>query len=346
MEDRIGWVDYAKGICIILVVMLHAVHNVEYLLNGQGWMHPIVEFAYPFRIPDFFLIAGLFLSRSIHGPVTDYIDRKIVHFIYFYTLWVTLQLGILEFGTLTSSPLYFAKIWLMSFIEPTNSLWFVHMLLVFYVVTWLVRNVPVWIVLLGALILQSLYQLVIIDTGWNVLDRFCNRYVYFYIGYAFAPQIFAFAKRAAKYPLLGLGGLLIWAVLNWWMVQHEMHYMFLTSFVMGIAGATAVCVVSALLSRFRWASFLRYCGRNSIVIYLTYAFPLAFMLRFVSPRTGAPFGDVGLATALTLAFCVGLPLLFHACVRHTSMRILYERPQWASLTHHLRRRALRADGAL
>ena len=198
--QRVDWVDYAKGICIILVVMMHAVNGVEYLFDEQGWMHPIIDFARPFRIPDFFLVAGLFLSRSIHAPLADYLDRKVVHFIYFYVLWLTLQLPVLEFGALVSHPGYVLKLWFYSFVEPSNSLWFVHMLAIFYVVTRLLRNVPVWIVFAGAFVLQSLYQLVLIDTGWGVIDRFANRYVYFFMGYAFAPQIFRFAGRAAKAP--------------------------------------------------------------------------------------------------------------------------------------------------
>ena len=31
--QRVGWVDYAKGICIILVVMMHAVNGVEHLFD-------------------------------------------------------------------------------------------------------------------------------------------------------------------------------------------------------------------------------------------------------------------------------------------------------------------------
>lgn len=330
--QRVGWVDYAKGICIILVVMMHAVNGVEHLFDQQGWMHPIIEFAQPFRIPDFFLIAGLFLSRSIHGPLVDYLDRKVVHFVYFYVLWLTLQFPVVEFDVMVSYPGYFLKLWAFSFVQPSNSLWFVHMLAVFYVVTRLLRNVPVWIVLAGAFILQSLYQLVLIDTGWTVIDRFASRYVYFSIGYAFAPQIFRFADRAAKAPLIGAAGLVLWALINWWSVTQELHYEVVTSFILGIAGATAVCVVSALLTRFRAAGFLRYCGRHSIVIYLTFVFPIVLMERVVLPAMGAPFGDVGLACALTLALAVGLPLAFHALIRGTPLKLLYERPTWAGLS--------------
>ncbi len=51
----------------------------------------VVEFARPFRMPDFFLIAGLFLARRIDAPWRLYLDRKVLHFFYFYALWLTIQ---------------------------------------------------------------------------------------------------------------------------------------------------------------------------------------------------------------------------------------------------------------
>jgi uncharacterized membrane protein YcfT len=91
--DRVDWVDYAKGICIVMVVMMHSVLGVEAAAGQTGFMHLVVEFARPFRMPDFFLISGLFLSRVIDRDWRTYLDRKVMHFAYFYVLWVTIQFG-------------------------------------------------------------------------------------------------------------------------------------------------------------------------------------------------------------------------------------------------------------
>ncbi len=90
---RIDWVDYAKGICIVMVVMMHSVLGVELAAGRTGFMHAVVMFAKPFRMPDFFLISGLFLSLVIDRDWRTYLDRKVVHFAYFYVLWVTIQFG-------------------------------------------------------------------------------------------------------------------------------------------------------------------------------------------------------------------------------------------------------------
>jgi uncharacterized membrane protein YcfT len=50
---RVDWVDYAKGICIVMVVMMHSVLGVEAAAGQTGFMHWLVMFAKPFRMPDF-----------------------------------------------------------------------------------------------------------------------------------------------------------------------------------------------------------------------------------------------------------------------------------------------------
>ena len=36
---RIDWVDYAKGICIVMVVMMHSMLGVEEAAGRDGFMH-------------------------------------------------------------------------------------------------------------------------------------------------------------------------------------------------------------------------------------------------------------------------------------------------------------------
>ena len=55
---RVDWVDYAKGICIVMVVMMHSVLGVELASGKTGFMHVLVAFAKPFRMPDFFRICS------------------------------------------------------------------------------------------------------------------------------------------------------------------------------------------------------------------------------------------------------------------------------------------------
>ena len=89
--QRVDWVDYAKGFCIVFVVMMHSTLGVENAAGQEGWLHAVVDFAKPFRMPDFFLISGLFLAQVIDRDWRTYLDRKVVHFAYFYLLWTAIQ---------------------------------------------------------------------------------------------------------------------------------------------------------------------------------------------------------------------------------------------------------------
>src|SRR5271169_4201389 len=142
-STRIDWVDYAKGICIVMVVMMHSVLGVELAAGENGFMHAVVMFAKPFRMPDFFLISGLFLPLVIDRDWRTYLDRKVVHFAYFYVLWVTIQFGFKAPGfAAESSWTHAGYLYLESFIEPFGTLWFIYLLPIFFVVTKTTRRWP------------------------------------------------------------------------------------------------------------------------------------------------------------------------------------------------------------
>src|SRR3954454_20302930 len=176
-SPRIDWVDYAKGICIVMVVMMHSVLGVEAAAGQTGFMHALVAFAKPFRMPDFFLISGLFLSVVIGRDWRTFFDRKVVHFAYFYVLWVTIQFGFKAPAfAAESSWSHVCLLYLQSFVEPFGTLWFIYLLPVFFVVTKLLRRAPPMAVWAAAAALEILH----VATGWTVIDEFCARFLYFY----------------------------------------------------------------------------------------------------------------------------------------------------------------------
>lgn len=195
-SDRIAWVDTAKGICIIFVVMMHSTLGVGLEMGGEGFMHWVVAFAKPFRMPDFFLISGLFLGRVIDRDWRSYADKRVVHFLYFYGLWLVIQSG-LKYGQFSGgTPLGFATHLAVSLVEPYSTLWFIYILAVFSIVTKVLRRVPSSVVLAAAVALQ----LMPVDSGWFLLNEFCERWVFFLVGYLFAQRIFALASNVGDRP--------------------------------------------------------------------------------------------------------------------------------------------------
>jgi uncharacterized membrane protein YcfT len=318
---RIDWVDYAKGLCIVMVVMMHSTLGVEAAAGRTGWLHAFVEFARPFRMPDFFLISGLFLANVIDRDWRTYLDRKVVHFAYFYVLWVTIQFALkapnlaAENGWAQVPAFY-----LISFIEPFGTLWFIYLLPIFFVVTKATRKVPplaIWLV-------AAALEIAPVETGWTVIDEFAGRFVYFYTGYVLAPRIFALAAAVQARPALAALGLALWAVVNGVLVFKGVAVWPFVSLALGLVGAAAIVSIAALMAKTEMFDALRYCGENSIVIYLAFFLPMAIsrsvLLKF------APALDIGtISVIVTLAGVVGVLVMWWA-VRGTVARFLFARP--------------------
>ena len=352
-ENRIDWVDYAKGFCIIFVVMMHATLGVEKHAvlkelaepGATGWMNAIVTFAQPFRMPDFFMISGLFLGLVIGRSWLRYFDRKVVHFAYFYVLWLIIQfvfksLGWISQGVPASE---IGGSFLLALIEPYGTLWFIYMLPVMFIVTRLLSKIH-WLLVLGAAVLLEIAP---IHTGSLLVDEFAARYVYFFAGYALAQPIFQLAGWARDNSGKALGYLGVWAIVNGIFTFTAMPQVFesifasanrqipsnmaqlpIVSLMLGAAGAVAVVCLCAVLSRFKLAGFLRYLGQHSIVVYLAFFAPMIITREVLFKF--APGLDLGTISLIVLLSSIIGPVVAYEFTRITGwFGFLFHRPQWA-----------------
>ena len=320
--ERVDWVDYAKGICIVMVVMMHSTLGVEKAAGGNGWLNYFIEFARPFRMPDFFLISGLFLSRVIGRDWRTFFDRRVLHFVYFYALWVTIQFIVRAPGIAHEAGLGgVVKEYLFAYVEPFGTLWFIYLLPIFALTTRLTRFFPPLIIFIAAAILESLK----IDTGWTVIDEFASRYVYFFTGYWLASYVFTLASNVQARPKLALLGLVAWALVDGVLVFKGYSMLPGVSLFLGAIGALAVVSIAALLAKTNFFDALRFAGENSIVVYLAFFLPMA-ITRTVFLKLGF-IHDVGTVSAIVTLVAAITPLLFFLLVRGTWAKFLFERPQ-------------------
>jgi uncharacterized membrane protein YcfT len=318
---RVDWVDYAKGICIVMVVMMHSVLGVEAAAGQTGFMHYVVMFAKPFRMPDFFLISGLFLPVVIDRDWRTYLDRKVVHFAYFYALWVTIQFGFKasSFAAETSWS-HVGFLYLESFIEPFGTLWFIYLLPVFFVVTKATRRMPPLAIWGVAALLETAH----VATGWTAIDEFCARFVYFYSGYLCADYVFALSDRARARPALALALLTLWALVDGSLVKFGFSQWPLISLALGLVGACAIITIGTLLARAHWLTFLRFFGEHSIVIYLAFFLPMA-TTRTLLLKTGLIHNIGVISLVVTVVGVAGALAIWRIALR-TGANFLFERP--------------------
>ncbi|HUN95033.1 MAG TPA: acyltransferase family protein [Bradyrhizobium sp.] len=320
-EGRVDWVDYAKGICIVMVVMMHSVLGVEKAADQTGFMHLVVMFAKPFRMPDFFTISGLFLPIVVNRDWRTYLDRKVMHFAYFYVLWVTIQFGF-------KAPAFAAEagwshaglMYLESFIDPFGTLWFIYLLPIFFVVIKATRNMPPVLIWGIAALLESAH----VSTGWTTIDEFSARFIYVYSGYLFADYVFALSDRARAHPRWALAALALWALVDGGLVALGVSEWPGISLLLGFSGACAIITIGTLLARMHWLDFLRFCGEHSIVIYLAFFLPMA-ATRTLLLHVGI-IHDIGLISLIvTIVGVVGALAIWWAALA-VKANFLFERP--------------------
>ena len=322
---RINWVDYAKGLCITLFVMAEAVTGYARMTGQSSWMEFAAAWTAPIVLPTLFLIAGLFLPRTLFGSKSTFFDRKVLRFVYFYLVWLVIQTVILYALDLAWHPLTVINQLLAGLVQPASGLWIIAMLALFHLCTWLVRLAAPAKILLVAALAQTAHAAGLIQTGWLALDAFAQYYVFFFAGYYGADLVRRYADRLAEGFSDIPTALVIWAGINTVLVAQNTAALPIVSLVLGFAGAFAIIAIAMLLAQSRHAAVMQYIGRAHFVIYLTYFLPMMAAQTLLA-RSGLAL-EPGLTSLAIGLIALTLPLGLHRLVRQTPLKALYRRPK-------------------
>lgn len=338
-SNRLNWVDAAKGISIILVVMMHSAYGVGDYLHGEGVLHYIIGWALPFRMPEFFMISGLFLGEVIARPWARYADRRAVHYLYFYFLWVVLQVitkVALGQGNFTGA----VSDLVSSIVVPYGVLWFIYMLAVYALTTKLffTLRIPHWIGFGFGAVLMLLQ----INTGIDIIDHFAAYFVYFYAGYAFAPLVFRIVAWAQAHVTLTILGLIAYAFVEGYLVfaggsqllprGMQMGYASnpFVHLALGFCGSMLICLTASLLVLIPWMNWLRWLGQHSIVVYLSFSIPMAATRTLILRENWS--SDVSTVSVIVMAIALVSPIILYGLIQWSGRgKFLFERPAWAHI---------------
>src|SRR5690606_28259222 len=90
-HGRLTCIDFPRGLCIILVVMMHfdEIHftNLQFVRTSTELWDAFTSIARPARMPTFFFISGFLASRSLNKPFKDIFDNRIGVLCYVYVIW-------------------------------------------------------------------------------------------------------------------------------------------------------------------------------------------------------------------------------------------------------------------
>lgn len=132
---RSAWVDYAKGIGIILVVYGHVSRGIvsSGLMIDSSLFQYIDSVIYTFHMPLFFFLSGLFLLSSFDAKgFSQVASSKLDTILYPYVIWSLLQGGVeVVLSNYTNGNVTLSEVFAL-FISPRAQFWFLYALLLVF----------------------------------------------------------------------------------------------------------------------------------------------------------------------------------------------------------------------
>ena len=136
-ESRLNWVDTAKGLGIVLVVIGHVVGGLVSadLMNWTPTVQFVEAWIYSFHMPLFFFLSGLFLSRSVgKSSLLEFMSDKVRVVAYPYIVWSTLTVLLKSaLGSIPNTPRELSDLFLLAY-HPIDQYWFLYILFVLTII--------------------------------------------------------------------------------------------------------------------------------------------------------------------------------------------------------------------
>ena len=261
------WVNYAKGIGIVLVVYGHVARGVFNAgMTEDDKLFKLVDAViYSFHMPLFFFLSGLFFVGSLcKRGGKGLVGSKLGTIVYPYILWSLIQgglsyslQGITNFKTTVTDVL--SLLWL-----PHDQFWFLYALFVvfvFYTLAYsLFQNILVLFVL-------SLFLYIFkgdLRVSWSVANAAINFGVYFCAGMLFSH----YKANDFKVNYFWVLATVVVFALSQYCFHSQFYTGDVVKLMMALIGIGMVVVISKLLGeRF---NILRQLGRSSLEIYLVH----------------------------------------------------------------------------
>ncbi|MBT0769739.1 acyltransferase family protein [Kineosporia sp. J2-2] len=330
-DPRLGWIDTARGLAIVLVVFIHASEWVQETTVSVPLWDQVNAVLGSLRMPVFFLCAGILATRWLYASWSDLLARKVLLLGWVYLLWqVISSFEAIVASRITGEELAPVRM-LVSLAatpaQPRFELWFVWALAVFFVVARFCSRFSLApqlgvSALLAALTLSSLVPE--INPGWNGVLKY---YLFFLVGCYYGPLFKALAARMTRSVGLALiaGWLLVAVVAQ---VSGAAGWP-VVGLAVQILGLVAGLGLALLLQDVKLLSHL---GSNTMPIYLAHTPLLVLMAVVLHPiaDSGAVQGIKWLLPALLTAPAIWLALLLHDTLMKTPARVLYEPPEQTS----------------
>jgi fucose 4-O-acetylase-like acetyltransferase len=336
-SNRLAWIDYARGICIILVCYRHCFDGLkEADLPVADF--PVLQILnvcfYSFRMPLFFIISGLFVSRSLQKKrLGDYIWGRFSIVFYPLIIWGSLQitLQLLLKNYVNAKPAPFDYINLIIF--PRNyannqQFWYLNALFfvgAFYAFFKVALRFKLWHQLVLSLLLYSVAGYLSYNgISFYIFPDIFHFYIYFFIGDVISSFIF---KKETTDIILSPKWLIASAIFCIFMqtifttinmrhgddnyINSNMTYLYLP---ISLSGCAFMIQLAQILQKKNILKWLRVIGYHSLYIYLMHLMLIA-AVRIVLVRV-FHITYIPLIMFIAISLGVAIPVfVYNFCIR-------------------------------
>ncbi|NEO83854.1 MAG: acyltransferase [Spirulina sp. SIO3F2] len=276
-SQYIGWVDYAKGIGITLMVLGHVIRGLlrSNLLTENHWLLLLDQWIYAFHMPLFFFLSGLFAQSALRKSTQSLMMKRLQRIVYPYFLWSLLQ-GVLKLGLPKHANGTVIVDSLLGIVHtPLDQFWFLYVLFLLLTTHTVVNRLAMPnILFLGITSLLTMIYIGRISLGdWGVI-YLLSRYIP-----VFALGVYIGEKRLSRLQDLSLICLLAIAGLTGTTMTigvslglTENRFL---SLLIAACGISLVSSIAMVLVRLECLSHLANLGKNSLEIYLAHVLIIA-----------------------------------------------------------------------
>ena len=290
-----AWVDYLRGLAILLVVYRHVLLGLE---RADLTIPPALVNAnmifYSFRMPLFFILSGIFINGSItRRPFKDLVYIKFENLLYPYLIWsfiqITLQIVLSKYTNSDRTLMDYTLI----FYQPRglDQFWYLPALFNTTVVYLLIKvklKPPIWSQLLLGVIL---YMLAPAMDKISMMADWMEFYIFFALGDAISKKFFEERTQAfLKKPLT-----LVWVTPIFILTQilylkapdlaidGRLKGLAQAEFLpIALIGCFSMFVLAFRMQSWNFFPFLRVLGFHSLFIYVMHVIVAAFVRAFLT----------------------------------------------------------------
>jgi fucose 4-O-acetylase-like acetyltransferase len=332
-RKRLEWVDYLRGIAILLIVYRHVLIGIQ---RGNIAVPQILVDAnmifYSFRMPLFFILSGIFISKSMaKKSTTELIGIKFEKLFYPYLIWATIQITLqIALSGVTNSNRTFND-YTYIFYQPRtlDQFWYLPALFnttVLYIVLKAKFRINTGFQLILGLALYFIspyFQSVSMVSDWMAF------YFFFALGDAISEVFFkARSQSFFKSPVSLLLIIPIFILAQRYYLQHNLGNLAITNnahmsrpdylhhirdqvdfLFIALIGCLSMFILAFRLQSWNILSFLRILGYHSLYIYVMHVIITAFTRLSLIVFFGIT--NPVLLLCLSILFGVTLPIMFY-----------------------------------